>query len=299
MQLIAITADSAWRTALQTPKTAKVASVFRRALNLQLDSGELLSIFPVGSPNTPAGLIGSHTIGQVLCGVGETVELSIMAIRFESTTIVMDNCEFVTNSLGKCQLPLPSADHLEQLVQGVKAQAQQGSFYGAMTNDVFNTAQVTRLEHSRTQLKLAWTQTLIDEITEATRQLIGLGIGLTPSGDDYLVGLLLVLNHSAAADSFKLSAIKKTILDNLEATTSVSQAYLQAALERRYSEPLRDLLVAFTGQADTYESALQTVLAHGATSGQDTCTGMIDAWELLLLIDIENDHRNKTVGISS
>ena len=281
MQLMAITADSAWRTALQTPKTAKVESVFRRALNLRLDSGELLSIFPAGSPNTPAGLIGSHTIGQVLGDVGETVELSIMAIRFESTTIAMDNCEFVTNSLGKCQLPLPSLYYLNYFEQGVQAQAKQGSFYGAMTNDVFNSAQVTRLEHGRTQLKLAWVQSSIVEITNATHQLIGLGIGLTPSGDDYLVGLLLVLNHSAAADSFKLSAIKKSILDNIKTTTNVSQAYLQAALERRYSEPLRDLLVTITGQADTFESALQTVLAHGATSGQDTCTGMIDAWRLL------------------
>lgn len=51
MRFIAITADSAWRTALQTSKTATVNSVFHGAVNLQIASGELLSIFPALKPN--------------------------------------------------------------------------------------------------------------------------------------------------------------------------------------------------------------------------------------------------------
>ena len=299
MQLIAITADSAWCTALQTPKTAKVESVFRRALNLQLEDGELLSIFAAGSPNAPFGLVGSHTVGQILAGVGETVQLSSTAITFNTTAIATADCQFVSNRLDKCQLPMPSHECLEQFVQCIKAKARCGSFYGAMPNDVFNSAQVIRLEHYRSQLKRAWTQSSVVNMSDATRQLIGLGVGLTPSGDDYLVGLLLVLNHSVAADSVNLAIIKQSILDNLDTTTSVSQACLRAGLERRYSEPLRNLLIAITNQMDSYESVLQTVLAHGATSGQDTCTGMIDAWELLLPTDTEHYYRNKKLGISS
>ncbi|WP_201529779.1 DUF2877 domain-containing protein [Psychrobacter frigidicola] len=299
MQLIAITADSAWRAALHTTKTATVESVFHRALNLRLDGGELLSIFPAGSPDAPAGLVSSHGIGQILGGVGETVELSPTAITFNTTTITTNNCQFVSNSLGERQLPMLSHDYLEQFTQHVKAQAIQGSFYGSMPNDVFNSAQVARLERGRGQLKLAWTQSSVEGIADATQQLIGLGIGLTPSGDDYLVGLLLVLNHSVAADSANLAAIKQVILDNLGTTTSVSQAYLRAGLERRYGEPLRDLLIAVTSQADTFENALQTVLSHGATSGQDTCTGMIDAWKLLQGFTTESCYREilQEVGI--
>lgn len=281
MQIIAITADSAWCTALQSSQTAKVESVFRRALNLQLDSGELLTIFPIGSPNAPASLVGSHAIGQSLGIVGEIVQLSPMAITFETTTIAVDDCEFVTNSLDTCQLPLPSLDYLKQFEQRVQAQAKQGSFYGAMANDVFNSAQVTRLQRGRAQLQHAWIQSSVEDIIDATKQLIGLGIGLTPSGDDYLLGILLVLNHSLVADSVKLAAIKQAIFDNIKTTTSVSQACLSAGLERRYSEPLRELLIAITHQADSFEPALQAALSHGATSGQDTCVGMIDGWRLL------------------
>lgn len=281
MQLFAITADNAWHTALQTSQVAKVESVFCRALNLRLNNDELLTIFPAGSPNAPGGLIGSHTIDQVLGGAGETVELSAMAIGFERTTIVMDNCQFVTNRLDKCQLPVPSHDYLEQFAQHVQAQAKQGSFYGAMPSDVFNRAQVARLERGRAQLQLAWIQSSVEDIIDATKQLIGLGIGLTPSGDDYLLGLLLVLNHSAAADRIRLNAVKQSILDNIKTTTSVSQACLQAGLKQRYSEPLRNLLITITSQTNALEGPLQAVLAHGATSGQDTCTGMLDAWKLL------------------
>lgn len=292
MQLIAITADSAWHTALKTLKTATVESVFRRAVNLRLDSGELLSIFPAGSPNAPAGLIGSHQVGQTLGGVGETVQLSPTVITFKTTTIAINECQFLTNSLNERQLPVPSCDYIEQFAQRVQAQAIHGSFYGAMPNDVFNSAQVIRLERGRAQLKLAWVQSSIEDITDATRQLIGLGIGLTPSGDDYLLGLLLVLNHAVEADDAKLTVVKQSISDNLETTTSVSQACLRAGLERRYSEPLRKLLIAVANQADSFEVVLQAVLSHGATSGQDTCTGMLDGWILLQDLAIENGYVN-------
>ena len=288
MQFIAITADSAWHTAIQTPKTATVKSVFHRALNLQLDSGELLTIFPIGSPNAPAGLIGSHRIGQNLGIVGETVQLPTIAITSNTVTIVLDNCKFVTNSLDERQLPLPSHNYLKQFEQRVQAQAKKGSFYGAMSGDVFNSAQVARLENGRTQLKQAWAQSVSEDIANATKQLIGLGIGLTPSGDDYLLGLLLVLNHSGAANNINLITMKQAILDNITMTTEVSQACLGAGLNCRYSTPLRELLIAITGQTSAFEQTLQTVLAHGATSGQDTCVGMLDAWKLLQNVATRN-----------
>lgn len=286
MQLTAITADSAWRVALQTQQTAKVDSVFRRALNLQLNNSELLTIFPAGSPNAPAGLVGSHSIGQILGIVGEEVQLCPTGISFSTKTIEAANCQFVTNSLDERQLPLPSYDYLKRFQQSVQVQAKQGSFYGALANDAFNSAQVARLERGRAQLKLAWIQPVTKDITHATRQLIGLGIGLTPSGDDYLLGLLLVLNHSIAADSIKdnvkLATIKQAILDNIKTTTNISQVCLRAGIQYRYSEPLRELLIVITNQTDPFEHALQAVLSHGATSGQDTCVGMLDAWEMLL-----------------
>lgn len=291
MQFTAITADSAWHTALKTSKTATVKSVFHRALNLQLDSGELLSIFPASSPNAPGGLIGSHRIGQNLGAVGETVQLSPTAVTFETVAIAMNNCQFVTNSLDERQLPLPSHDYLEQFEQCLQAQAKKGSFYGAMSGDVFNSAQVARLENGRAQLKRAWAQSVSKDIAYATKQLIGLGIGLTPSGDDYLLGLLLILNHSVAADSVNLTAIKQAISDNIKTTTEVSQACLYAGLQCRYSEPLRKLLIAITGQTSAFEQALQTVITHGATSGQDTCVGMLDAWKLLQNVRTERCYK--------
>ncbi|MBU5615752.1 DUF2877 domain-containing protein [Psychrobacter sp. TAE2020] len=289
MRFIAITADSAWRTALQTSKTATVNSVFHGAVNLQIASGELLSIFPANSPNAPSGLIASHSPGQKLGAVGETVHLSPTAITFNSVILVLDSCQFVTNRLDHCQLPLPRQHYLEQFAQHLQAQAKKGSFYGAMPGDVFNSAQVARLERGRAQLKQAWVQSASKDIAYATKQLIGLGIGLTPSGDDYLLGLLLVLNHSVACNSINLATIKQAVVDNIKTTTEVSQACLYAGLDCRYSAPLRELFIAITSQNNAFEQALQTVLAHGATSGQDTCVGMLDAWILLQNIAAKDD----------
>ena len=281
MQLTAITADSHWQTALQNAMTVTIESVFRRAVNLRLDTGELLSIFPMDSPNFPSGLVASHQISQTLGHVGEKGQLSATGIAFDNITIATDTCQFLNNNLSESMLPLISKERLEQFKRRVQTQARAGSFYGAMANDVFNEAQVKWLERARSQLKQALMTASTKDIAEATKQLIGLGIGLTPSGDDYLLGLLLVLNHSEKTDSSILKAINQGILDNLDTTTRVSQTYLRAGLERCYGELLRNLLMALTKQLATLDNTLQALLAHGATSGQDTCTGMIDAWEFL------------------
>ena len=283
MQLTAITADSHWQSALQNATTVTIDSIFHRAINLRLDTGELLSIFPVDSPNFPNGLVASHQIGQTLGRVGEKGQLSATGIVFECTTITTDSCQFINHSLNETLLPLPSPECLEQFKRRVQTQARAGSFYGAMANDAFNEAQVRWLERARAQLKQAFMTGSTKDIANATKQLIGLGIGLTPSGDDYLLGLLLVLNHSAKTGSAILQAIHQGILDNLDTTTSISQTYLRAGLECCYGELLRNLVIALTKQtaALKVETTLQALLAHGATSGQDTCTGMMDAWEFL------------------
>jgi hypothetical protein len=105
----------------------------------------------------------------------------------------------------------------------------------------------------------------------AARQLIGLGPGLTPAGDDLLVGLLLVLyyvNHSA------LKPLRPIMAQ--AATTRLSRAMLGWAAQGEAGEHvlllLRDLFSLPEPQAF---ARLPQVLAHGATSGADLIAGIV------------------------
>jgi hypothetical protein len=103
--------------------------------------------------------------------------------------------------------------------------------------------------------------------------LIGLGPGLTPAGDDCVVGVLAVLHRTAARWLASVPALR----DGIEAaargaTTSVSAEFLRHALDGLFAEPLMDLVMATTEDA-AHDGALR-LRAHGATSGADTLLGV-------------------------
>lgn len=108
---------------------------------------------------------------------------------------------------------------------------------------------------------------------DATRALVGLGEGLTPAGDDYLVGGLALLHRLAEGwPVVGASAGEALIGHACRSTPSISAAFLCHAVAGQFSESLRDLVMA-----DTVEAARRSAVAlarMGATSGADTLAGM-------------------------
>ena len=108
--------------------------------------------------------------------------------------------------------------------------------------------------------------------------LIGLGPGLTPSGDDFLVGYLAGLD--AAADPAR-PALAAGIVEAAPArTTAISASMLRHAAGGEYAERLHEVVGALcTGRADRITRAVDRAMAYGATSGVDTVVGLFAALE--------------------
>lgn len=119
-----------------------------------------------------------------------------------------------------------------------------------------------------------------DGLTPAAAALIGLGTGLTPSGDDYLVGALAVLTlHPATSTLRRLLAHAVTV--KADTTTPVGGHYLRAAADRCFHHDItRAARCAVTG-SDDLEAAFEAVAAIGSTSGTDTLTGIVDTLDAL------------------
>ncbi len=129
--------------------------------------------------------------------------------------------------------------------------------------------------------------------TDSLSQLIGLGTGLTPAGDDTLVGIfggLEALASIFAAQNIALDEIRRA-QDQLRATirkeapgrtTLPSSQALCSAAEGYFCEPLLGLLQALCASESTtaeLERFAQSVLCLGHTSGADLLTGVIAALE--------------------
>jgi len=115
-----------------------------------------------------------------------------------------------------------------------------------------------------------------------TVDLVGLGTGLTPSGDDYLVGMLAGLEatghpaHRPIAAAIAASAAGRT--------TAIGAAMLAHAARGAFTERLHDVLVALAiGRPDGLRTAMARAMAYGATSGSDTLVGLFGALDIATL----------------
>ena len=107
-------------------------------------------------------------------------------------------------------------------------------------------------------------------VTAAT-SLIGLGEGLTPAGDDCVVGVLAAI-HRLAPGWLDSRAARAIAAGGRCRTTDVACDFLLEALAGRFAEPVLAVLTAPSAAHAT--DAARRLLAVGATSGADTLDGL-------------------------
>ncbi len=104
---------------------------------------------------------------------------------------------------------------------------------------------------------------------EAAGQLAGLGHGLTPAGDDYLLGVMAGLWLLGERDG--LPAIARAAAAR---TTALSGAFLAAAGRGQFAEPWHALARALARQdEERCREAVRRIAEFGATSGRDALAG--------------------------
>lgn len=127
----------------------------------------------------------------------------------------------------------------------------------------------------------------------ASLDLVGLGQGLTPSGDDFLCGLALALQMRAASThtrirvsslavdtwlwglAAKLGTISSTIASPEELTGIVSKGFLYLASQGRFSTMLVQFVRAFADPAQDLEGVFEQLSHYGHSSGLDCATGFL------------------------
>ncbi|AWH90102.1 DUF2877 domain-containing protein [Limnobaculum parvum] len=117
------------------------------------------------------------------------------------------------------------------------------------------------------------------QLQQQVASLIGYGSGLTPDGDDYLLGYLAALSlwHRHPAVSRHITSVKAAIAQMLTKTTDISKHYLSLALQQNYSEPVYRLLGCICRQTTDEELKLagRQVMQFGAASGVDCLAGVL------------------------
>lgn len=115
---------------------------------------------------------------------------------------------------------------------------------------------------------------IYEEDNTALKYFIGRGMGLTPSGDDFLVGMMSVFS---LYDVFKenIVNIRNFILENKGIyTNDISEQFLILATQNKFSTNIILLLNSLEAKNSDSE-AINNVLSYGGTSGVDIILGII------------------------
>lgn len=109
----------------------------------------------------------------------------------------------------------------------------------------------------------------------ATRKIAGLGIGLTPSGDDFIVGAVLA---AWIIHPVEIARGLATEITNVASplTTSLSAAYLKSAGKGEAGILWHDFFYALTfGDSSAIESQFAKLISIGHTSGAEALAGFV------------------------
>ena len=275
-------ADGTRAAALSAGTPAHVHSVHRRVINVLIDD-VLVALASLDIDDAPATVRVPVEDWRRL-GVKQDSPVDVSADRI---VLAADGHDVVVSLAGARAWTAPASD-LERL--GVdELTAALGVLEGFRASEP-----VTPFGHAAQELLVPRTAQLRRELLHgderavhaAANSLIGLGEGLTPSGDDILTGLVFLAAQPGALLSRRLPSLAAAIRDGRTSTGLLSHVTLSHAAEGRARQSLHELAGSLvSGDLDRMRSVASAILEIGHTSGADILTG------IRLALDVERSLR--------
>ncbi|MDV3124906.1 DUF2877 domain-containing protein [Mycobacterium sp. 21AC1] len=264
---------------------AVVDSTYRHAVNIRLASGDLLWVAADGATLVPNALLTDAVdfapirAGQVVRATGAD------DLALGTVTIDLQGCHtFSCRVAAYDPVPTQVRIGLESAARVLDRHAVAGGLFSRTQTavDVLGKAIHARLLTGAAGLQASVAAQDLTVAVASARAMIGLGIGSTPSGDDYLLGCLAVLFLHVRMRRFGRE-LARGLRPWCDDTTPVSRSYLLAACDGRFHVDLTTAITAiFLGKEDRIRGAVLRVIALGATSGTDSTVGVLDTVKTLV-----------------
>lgn len=238
-----------------------VHSIYRNTINISIDK-HLLAIQTKNSPLSPISLITNLSTDQMKLlpfSVGD----SILIETNSNTRIINLTPTFL--------FPVQFRQELFMKIRRCIITSNTSGF-----NLIFQHSDVVNddliLSTARNRIDTAyhsWKKHDCENTCITLSKLIGLGLGLTPSGDDFLCGILAGLTLLGRNNHIIAQCLRHYVKHSLRNTNEISQAFLRCALENQYSLAVNQLW-----NNPSTEQISQMFHDIGHSSGIDTLCGI-------------------------
>lgn len=266
---------------------ALVQSVFDSAVNLRLaEADRLITVLVSDHHELPQGIRISTTdlpLRSLSPGLQAASRGGIL--RFDSSPLTVDlrgapvwKCRISELNLDMESLAVQKAcaitwDLLNKEQRDRNADIIADELLQANTGSPLS----RRISQPVRQLVASAEQLDIQGAVRAAGKIIGLGPGVTPSGDDILIGFLAGLWSMAGQYSTHIPFIRSfgtELIKLAQKTGEISRTYIFHATQGQFSSSLSQLAEAIATGGDV-EVAAQTAMRVGHSSGMDSVTGLL------------------------
>ena len=291
MQFQAVSIGS---TVPQNNFTGTIQSVFESSINLRLEEEDrLLTVLISDGYELPQGIrLNTKNVSFQSLTVGLRAVCQNGMLRFDSASLTIYLREA---SIWEAQLPYidttkPSTKQACSMIWQALNRQQRLKQTDLVADDLLHTHRGSLLTRKLSQpvLDLIAATKIFDAATstDAAQKMIGLGPGVTPTGDDILLGYLAGLWSTAGEDKENLAFIErsgKAVSQLTAQTNEISRTYLYHAIHGQFSSSLINLLDAIDhGDEKQILIATKDALRVGHSSGMDSVTGLLiglAAWD--------------------
>jgi len=125
------------------------------------------------------------------------------------------------------------------------------------------------------QITIGVSQITNNQILEGIRNIKGRGLGLTPSGDDFVAGVLFGLHFNQHLYNKDLSKLRNSILEIALSKNIFSNNFLIFAHQAKFFYRFKTFLEKAYKKPTNLEQPLNQLFEIGSTSGADLLTGFI------------------------
>jgi hypothetical protein len=269
----------------------EILSVYSKAVNILSQSGLILSLVENESQMTSLGvripvLFQNSEAWRLKAKPGKKV-------LFEGGQLILENLHIDIGAGKPWHGVLMAGDvmgfrfsKIPILRTALIRSGRQGGLLGLIHPEKAENPFLRKVSYLLTQLS---TKRHDLPMIKGLSQVVGLGIGLTPSGDDFIAGVLLGERIVSLAAAFRrkashmtenrmtpLSIDKEEIWDVLDGTTSAGRTLLWQALQGYFPSYMikrAKALAAARNDREVLEQVCMT-LSHGKTSGTDSLVGL-------------------------
>lgn len=287
------------------PLTGSVHSLFQRSFNILDAGGRMLTVANQSMGNLPCGvLVGippDFDFSRTRLAQGQEVHISSVSIVIRQAGLEIDISEAATWEVDSCfRSPGPDpqaiATNIELALLVAESRFEDKGLIPFLNNFQCLFSDPPKPPEPGTALTDYTFEPLTrvisgirrkdqKEVLRGAAKLIGLGIGLTPSGDDFLTGCLgtLVLLKGWIEPTDWISGLTRSLGPLIEGkTTAVGESHLKSALKGNVSEVLANFLMAALGQdRKLVQKSTQRLMGFGATSGREICLGALSALNVI------------------